>query len=397
MFNPKSEGFKKLIKNISEPFQFISIGLAKLDIKERRQRCIQKTIVNNPILLDASCSGIQHISALTLDKKLAEFTNVISYSQNPEDLLPKDFYTFALNMVNKKLKTSKCEALHNIVLTRKIIKRSVMTIPYNVSLIGVGEQLLDHFTQTWVLRYCITTVPAYATSTNKSISLNTSKLAELNKTVYAVLTDEIPSLRNLTKYFHNIIKVLTKINLPITWITPAGLKIKYQTIQFKKIKALNRIINSAKEMRIKIPTEKNSSQKMFKAFMPNYIHSLDASNVHLLLYNLNQNFKIPVYAIHDCFASTPNNMELLKKKVKEAFIKIYFKEEGYLQKTHNKIIEQIKAAHEVVIIDNEEFIEITKENKTTELLKIPQLPEAFKNENLDEFIKGLLNSKYFIG
>jgi hypothetical protein len=28
---------------------------------------------------------------------------------------------------------------------------------------------------------------------------------------------------------------------------------------------------------------------------------------------------------------------------------------------------------------------------------IPELPEAFKNKELNEFIKGLLNSKYFIG
>lgn len=91
---------------------------------------------------------------------------------------------------------------------------------------------------------------------------------------------------------------------------------------------------------------------MLSSFMPNFIHSLDASNVHMLLYKLNTSYQIPVYSIHDCFASTPNNMDLLVTKVKESFIEIYFKEEGYLLKTQNKIIEQIKASNEVVIVDN---------------------------------------------
>ncbi len=86
--------------------------------------------------------------------------------------------------------------------------------------------------------------------------------------------------------------------------------------------------------------------------MPNFIHSLDASNVHLFLHKINMSLQIPVYSIHDCFASTPNNLDLLVARVKEAFIEIYFNEDGYLLKTHNKIIEQIKASNEVVIVDN---------------------------------------------
>ena len=53
--------------------------------------------------------------------------------------------------------------------------------------------------------------------------------------------------------------------------------------------------------------------------MPNFIHSLDASNVHLLIKDLYETDRILVYTIHDCFASTPNNIELLEGKVKRAF------------------------------------------------------------------------------
>jgi hypothetical protein len=40
-------------------------------------------IINNPILFDTCCSGIQHISALTLDKILPSYTNVYTLKDNP--------------------------------------------------------------------------------------------------------------------------------------------------------------------------------------------------------------------------------------------------------------------------------------------------------------------------
>lgn len=57
---------------ISEPFQFVSILLTKINLINH-----ENMIVYNPILFDASCSGIQHIAALTLEKELAKNVNVL--------------------------------------------------------------------------------------------------------------------------------------------------------------------------------------------------------------------------------------------------------------------------------------------------------------------------------
>ena len=136
---------------------------------------------------------------------------------------------------------------------------------------------------------------------------------------------------------------------------------------------------------------------MIRSFMPNFIHSLNACNVKILIYKLIPSDQIPLYTVHDCFASTANNMSILKHNVKKAFIDIYFYEEGFLPLlgSHNRIIYQIKEVHETIFIDGKEYIDMSSYN-TPDIL-IPELPEAFKNKELNEFIKGLLNSKYFIG
>ncbi len=72
--------------------------------------------------------------------------------------------------------------------------------------------------------------------------------------------------------------------------------------------------------------------------MPNLVK--DASNIHLLTdYFKNE----PLYTIHDCFASTPNNMNKMENRVKNVIIKIYFKDSNYLEKMHNNFIEQINS------------------------------------------------------
>ena len=62
---------------------------------------------------------------------------------------------------------------------------------------------------------------------------------------------------------------------------------------------------------------------MKRSFMPNFIYSLDAANVHLLLVNMSKIY-LSVYTVHDCFAATSKKMLQMEKLVKFAFIDIYF-------------------------------------------------------------------------
>jgi len=394
--NLSNDKLNKLIVNISEPFQFISIGLAKLDYLKATEDN-NKCIIRNPILFDASCSGIQHISALTLDTNLAKYTNVITNKENPSQEIPEDFYIYSVELINEKLKKSDNPNIQKIKLNRKIIKRTVMTIPYNISLNGIGEQLQEHLKKIWVLNNYEFIIPENISVDGLSFTITSKEFGLLTKLVYNVLTTEIPSLKKLTNYFKNIINILNSINIPITWETPAGLKLRYQQIKFESKVIKNKLIKTSKPITISIPTDKIDKIKMLRSFMPNFIHSLDASNVHLLLKDLSIKNKIPLYTIHDCFASTPNNIELLELKVKEAFINIYFKDKGYLLKSHNKIINQIKETSEIFIENGKECIEIYTNKKDKVYIELPQLPKGFQNNNLNEFIKGLLQSKYFIG
>jgi len=86
--------------NLKEPLQFISImfAIVKYLINKRKGKNI---CINNPILFDASCNGLQHLSALTRELNTAIQTNLVSLPNSIN--LPNDFYNFAAKIVQKEI------------------------------------------------------------------------------------------------------------------------------------------------------------------------------------------------------------------------------------------------------------------------------------------------------
>ena len=190
-----------------------------------------------------------------------------------------------------------------------------MTIPYNnISLTGIGEQLEEHIKKIWKLNNYDFILPAELSLNGKYFYITSKEFGKLTKLTYEVLTKDIPSLKktelfilflkkqNWTFYFKNIINILNTINFPIIWETHAGLNIKYQQIKFssKAITIKYNWIQGSQAITISIPTDKIDKVKMSRYFMPNFIHSLDASNVHLLINYLSKKDNIYFYTIHDC-------------------------------------------------------------------------------------------------
>lgn len=394
------------ISELKEPFQFISILLAlgQYNLETREGKKTKKTIYN-PILFDASCNGIQHLASMTRDIELAKKTNVISPKPEPDnndhfnlsDKQPEDLYTYAAELVEKELPK---EGIYtNIKITRKFVKRSVMTIPYNISIIGVQNQIIEHSKHIKELNKNIYILPSEFSKDGKEIRLTYNEIINLGNIVYSALNSGIPSLSLLKEYLEAMVNILLKLGLWVYWITPNGLKVNLSTIKLKSHVLKSRLYSGNNPITITLPTKQFNNMAIKRSVMPNLIHSLDATNIQLFINKMEK--PIPFYTIHDCFASLPNNMRLLEYKIKEAFIEIYFKDINYVVLLHQQLIKQIKSAATIgTDSSGEEYITILskKGSMVEKRIIIPQLPKAFTDENLTQyFIKGLRNSRYFIG
>ena len=97
------------------------------------------TIIKTPVFLDATCSGVQHLSAMMRDLELGQLVNL---SKNNDTDKPADLYSEVVNPVNKALNSYGSTSTEHAVLsllkfTCKEIKPIVMTKVYNISVYGI--------------------------------------------------------------------------------------------------------------------------------------------------------------------------------------------------------------------------------------------------------------------
>jgi DNA-directed RNA polymerase len=114
-----------------------------------------------PIQLDATCNGFQHLSMLSNETKLFKELNLMKSSTSDN---PGDFYNYILHLLITNINhTIECEStdmdeekldsykrLSKFILTRSIIKKALMVIPYNAGRrtirMYIKEALIfDHF------------------------------------------------------------------------------------------------------------------------------------------------------------------------------------------------------------------------------------------------------------
>jgi len=98
----------------------------------------------------------------------------------------------------------------------------------------------------------------------------------------------------------------------LSYILDYAVGLKINLVQLiKKIRSTSSLIPFGKPVTISIPTNKLNTRKIKTSFMPNLVHSLDASNIHILCEKLNNQ---PLYTIHDCLQVLLIICMILKKK-----------------------------------------------------------------------------------
>ena len=133
---------EKYVQLSKEPFQFLSIFISYYNYTYSNLE------IKNPILFDATCSGIQHLSALTKNSKTANLVNLL---QNES---PSDFYHYCIEKIVEEigaLEDIKLRDKYNkLHLSRKLLKQSIMTVPYNVTAIGIADKLGDKYNKYYL-------------------------------------------------------------------------------------------------------------------------------------------------------------------------------------------------------------------------------------------------------
>jgi len=220
-----------------------------------------------PVSLDGTCNGLQHYSAMGKDQKGALATNLINCGE------PQDIYTEVLKalkvIVEKDFQKGIEEATNwNGRLSRKIVKKGVMTTPYGVKGYGLKEQLIKIITE---LNFKDVVIPGALINNANYLSIRMQK----------AIGEIVEAAHSIMKWLQKVAEILARQDLPIIWSTPIGFKV-CQANKPKKRKEV-RIGNQRLILRQEKHDDRISIRLQKQGFPPNFIHSLDAVNGRLKL------------------------------------------------------------------------------------------------------------------
>ena len=270
-----------------EPWCFLAAAL------EYSQCVIHRTKKTSglPVSVDATCSGLQHLSALALDKTAAEMVNVVPTEK------PSDGYA----IVAEKAKEILPKHLHPL-MNRKLTKRTVMTTPYGVT----ENSARDYIRQEL-----------------KGVELERGELQAIVKAVYRFAVREVfagpcASMAFIQKTAGTKIKEGSNT---LEWFTPSGFHVIQEYRKNESQPVSTKLLGQRVQTWLNKEWEERQIDlnKARTAASPNLIHSLDASLLHLVF----ANWEYPFTVIHDCVLGRSCDMDQMGKQIRDKFVEIY--------------------------------------------------------------------------
>ena len=294
-----------------EPDTAFTLLQAGLELKQALSMSNPQDFVSHvPVAMDATCSGLQHLSALTRDEQGAEYTNLTEALSDQK----ADIYT----RVATTASTSYKDFVDDLVvldywkdkdITRTMAKKPVMTYVYGSTLLSTIDGLeLDSHDMGYEPIFDEQGKPIYSTR-----ALVTPIAKALRKGVETTVPKADEFMRYLKK------RIGVKGNSSIDWVTPVGMPVCHwiskQTIKQMTIRALG--ITTVRYACW--DTDSYDKNKARAGIVPNFVHSLDASHLCMVL----DAFDGQILPIHDSLATHACDVGNMHTVIREQFYNLY--------------------------------------------------------------------------
>lgn len=275
-------------KDADEPWCFLA---ACFDIHS----CIverSKLTSGLPIGIDATCSGIQHLSAMTLDKDAGARVNLMPGNQ------PADGYK---DVAEESLQYITFDSV-KAVMDRKVTKKTVMTLPYGCTKHSSRDAIRQALHE-------------------KDVEIEVGLLSNVTDAIYDKAVGTIFSGPvAVMRWLKASVKELIDKQDYIRWTTPSGFVVS-QDIRVPTTRRIKtRLLGETQtEFTIGNGFAGPDIQGHKSALSPNLVHSWDASLLHLTFYEWDK----PFVVIHDCALGRSCDMDQMSIDIRLHFAEMY--------------------------------------------------------------------------
>lgn len=263
-----------------------------------------------PILMDGTCNGLQHFSAMGRDHEGGKWTNLV-----PGDT-PRDIYNEVARRANRKVLNQAQQGYAGAEewvgrIDRKMAKIATMNKPYGITLRGIQEELVhkkkaEHCRDRWGGALYVARV--------------------LDECVKELVVKAV----EIMEWLREMAEELAKANRGLRWTTPTGFVVVHEERRPK----VHRIeipyptaSGSIKTCTVRIAADggrqRLNKTKQRNGIAPNFVHSMDAAHMMRTICRLHSEKRGHFAVIHDGYGVHACDVDLMNRILREEFLHIY--------------------------------------------------------------------------
>lgn len=321
---------------IDSPWQFLAFCFEWAGYTESGDEHVSRI----PVALDGSCSGIQHFSAMLRDEKGGAAVNLIPHE------LPSDVYRMVAEKVIEQaewdLEHGSEDALRHredgvayiqegtktlarqwlaFGITRKVTKRSVMTLAYGSKQYGFKEQLMEDIIAP--AKAAAMAPDGTVDSTLFPFSGDGFRAANyLASAIWEAVNVVLVKAGEAMRWLQDAASLAAQEDLPVRWTTPVGFPVM-QAYPELKARRIITTLNGRLDLRMYDELETLDKRKQSQGISPNFVHSCDAAHLMLTVVRATQEGITNFSMIHDSFGTTAGDAEEMFRIVRESFVEMY--------------------------------------------------------------------------
>lgn len=284
------------------PVQFLAWVLEYADWARNGEVFVSRI----PVSLDGTCNGLQNFSALLRDEVGGKAVNLLD-GPKPNDIYA-DVAAVATRLLERMPPSPHRDAWLAHGLSRKVTKRTTMTLPYGCTRFAASEFINKDYLE--VEKPQQIALADYGDAANF-----------LSHVVWAAIGEVVIKAREAMEWLKGWATHAAKNGHRVEWTTPTGLLVRSEYNKERRVE----VKSVAFKSRITLfrPDEDSlDTRRIANAIAPNFVHSLDASHLTRVVNAAHRRGMTPA-VIHDDFGVHAADTAEFSRIIREEFVRMY--------------------------------------------------------------------------
>lgn len=296
-----------------------------------------------PINFDATCSGLQHFSALLKDRVGGFNVNLTAHPDR------QDIYGAVAKEAKGRIeadlsnpeKAALARAALDLKVDRKLTKRPVMIVPYSGTFKACMRYVTDHYME---LKDQGVAMPL------SDEDIQFKLVPYVSRHVWDSIGETVVAARQAMDWITKIARLVTKNErpLPFMWSTPTGFVVQQAKYHMDSHAVQTRFDGRLLKVEYLTDSKTLDANKNAQSLSPNFIHSMDAAHLQLTIDKAQKSGREMSFSmIHDSFGVHAADMDyFLNECIKPCFHEMY-KDGNVLERFFNEIAPLIPEGQDI--------------------------------------------------